>query len=208
MPNFSFKQVKKPIKKHIIFIEDTNIDLDEEMFYYNVTQTFAPMSLKEKVLHIQSLGRYMCRFLGEYKFYYTIEYHKKNHKDPKSDISAFKPHIHGTLITPYCIKQDSLAYLSEGLRRIMGGVQIVPQEDLDEVKKWMEWYCMKNVESNDARFGFPHGPFLFEVKMDPLPPKVHYTLQMDIDNQEEFEDREELSKDDFSDLEEPVYLIL
>lgn len=152
-----YEQRRKPYLKDLL-LRDKKFTVNKNRYYYCYTQTFAPMSLKEKAQHIISLGATTSQIIGCHSMYYTIEYHKKANK---VDSNPFAPHIHGILVTKEPLKQDTLKYLQSHYREKMGFNSIVVQEDFDEIPGWLQ-YCKKEVQFNNVKFKLEH-EFYYEV---------------------------------------------
>jgi len=138
-----YRQKRKPYLMDINHVP-ISYEIDPAKSYYPFTQTFSAMSVKEKTRYIQSYARHMARFVGPHTCYYTIEYHKnKRTGQPNS----FAPHIHGLLICDYPLGQHGIAYLRNGMNKIMGNLLLNPQEDMEEIPGWFT-YCKKEFDVN------------------------------------------------------------
>lgn len=168
MANF-YEQKKKPYLKDLIVYDDNIFFPIKKKFYYCLTQTFAPMSLNEKVKHITSIGAYIATTIGCHSMYYTIEYHKKSNKQ---DLNPFAPHLHGILMTDVPLRQETLKYLTQDLQHRMGKCSIYPQEDHEELNGWYE-YCRKELPTSDARFNLRH-EYKYSVQLSKVITDIDY----------------------------------
>lgn len=153
MPEKKFTM--EPVDSVLYTKQFWNGDVDANAHHYSLTQTWNPQlyDYRQRIKSIRLYLRKLLNIIGDFKIFYTIEYHKK--RCPQNEDDLFRPHLHALIEVQSPLTVYSKKEISDSFRKNMGKLELVKLERREDVDNWIA-YINKDVEKNETRTMITH----------------------------------------------------